>query len=271
MSLCAGALLAAACATSATGRKQLLLLPQDEMSAMGEKAFLELKGKEAAHGEPKTNEYVNCVARTVLAGAGAEDAQWEVVVFENDAVNAFALPGGKIGVYTGLLAVARAPDQLAAVIGHEIAHVTQQHGNERVSQAFVAEGGLAAASIALGGEGTKHDLAMAALGLGAQVGALMPFGRTQESEADAIGLDYMARAGFDPQAAVTLWQNMAAASGEGSMPEFLSTHPSHDVRIEDLQARMPAALAVYREARSKGIVPDCVPSRALRKLPRPTP
>lgn len=223
---------------------------------MGEKAFLDLKSKEPARGEAGTNAYVDCVARAVLRGAGADPSKWEVVVFDSDEVNAFALPGRKIGVYTGLLAVAKAPEQLAAVLGHEVAHVTQRHGNERVSQAFVAEGGLAAASVALGGEGPKHDLALAALGIGAQVGALMPFGRTQESEADVIGLDYMARAGFDPRGAVELWKNMSGASGD-AMPEFLSTHPSHDTRIENLEGRMLPALGTYRDVRANGVVPRC--------------
>jgi predicted Zn-dependent protease len=267
-SFIAGGLLLGACATSATGRQQLLLLPEDELSAMGEKAFRDLKSKEPAHAEAGTNAYVDCVARAVLLGAGVNAAKWEVVVFESKEVNAFALPGGKIGVYTGLLEVANAPEQLAAVLGHEVAHVTQRHGNERVSQAFVAEGGMAAASAALGGEGAKHDLALAALGIGAEVGVLMPFGRTQESEADVIGLDYMARAGFDPQGAVALWKNMSAASGD-SLPEFLSTHPSHDTRIRNLEQRLPPALVTYGDARAKGIVPRCLAigsPRALTKM-----
>jgi len=252
------ALSLAACATTATGRQQLLLLPEDELGAMGEKAFLELKSQQPAYAEVGTNAYVDCVARAVLRGAGGDPSKWEVVVFESDDVNAFALPGRKIGVYTGLLEVATSPDQLAAVLGHEVAHVTQRHGNERVSQAFVAEGGMAAADAALGGEGPERDLALAALGVGVQVGALMPFGRTQESEADVVGLDYMARAGFDPEAAVTLWQNMSAASGD-SLPEFLSTHPSHDTRIANLQRRLPPALVTYQEARASGVVPHCSP------------
>jgi predicted Zn-dependent protease len=231
-------------------------MPEDELSAMGREAFLSMKQEEPVDTEPRTNQYVGCVARTLLGAIDAEPAKWEVVVFDSEEANAFALPGRKIGVFTGILEVARTQDQLAAVLAHEVAHVTQRHSNERVSQAFVAEGGLAAASVALGGEGETHDLAMAALGIGAQVGVLMPFARTQESEADSVGLEYMARAGFDPRAAVALWQNMEAAGG-GSPPEFLSTHPSHETRIGDLQERMPSAWELFQVARSRGEAPRC--------------
>lgn len=250
-----------ACTTTATGRKQLLLMPEDEVAAMGRQAFLSIKREEPIERSPTTNDYVRCVADRLLDAIGTEGARWEVVVFEDPAANAFALPGGKIGVYTGLFEIARNQDELAAVLAHEIAHVTQRHGNERVSQAFVAQGGLTAASLALGGEGgADRDLVLAALGIGAEVGVLMPFGRAQESEADVVGLDYMARAGFDPRGAVSLWRNMARVAGD-SPPQFLSTHPSHETRLEDLQARMPAALAASRAARARGESPQCARER----------
>jgi predicted Zn-dependent protease len=250
-------LLGAACATTATGRKQLILMPDDELDAMGQQAFMSMKKEEPLDPAPRTNQYVNCVAHAVLGAIDADVAQWEVVVFESKEANAFALPGRKIGVFTGMLGVAKTQDQLAAVLAHEVAHVTERHSNERVSQAFVAEGGMAAASVALGGEGTTHDLAMAALGVGAEYGVLMPFSRTQESEADIVGLENMARAGFDPRGAVELWKNMEAAAG-GSPPEFLSTHPSHETRIQDLEARLPAAMELYEAAKARGEAPRCM-------------
>ena len=251
-----GALLLTACATTATGRKQLLLVPEDELSAMGEQAFQQIKQEQPIASEPGITRYVRCVTAAVVRAAGEGPSKWEVVVFEEESPNAFALPGGKIGVHSGLLEIANTEDQLAAVLAHEIAHVTQGHSNERVSQAFVAEGGLAAASLALGGGGTEHDLAMAALGLGAQVGVLMPFGRAQESEADVIGLEYMARAGFDPRGAVALWKNMAAAAN-AAPPEFLSTHPSDESRITNLERHMPSALALHQAATGQGESPHC--------------
>ncbi len=234
------------------------------MSAMGREAFLSVKREERIDTNPRTNHYVDCVAHALLAANGAKPEQWEVVVFDSKEANAFALPGRKIGVYTPMLELANTQDQLAAVLGHEIAHVTQRHSNERVSQTFVAEGGLAAASAAIGSGGETRDLAIAALGVGAQLGVLMPFGRTQEREADVVGLEYMAQAGFDPRGAVQLWKNMEAAEG-GSPPEFLSTHPSHEHRIADLEKRMPAALQVYQAARSRGEAPRCTVESVSRR------
>ncbi|HXG27363.1 MAG TPA: M48 family metallopeptidase [Nevskiales bacterium] len=243
-----------ACATSPLGRKTLRFFPEGEMAQMGAAAFQETREKTPESKDGKQNAYVTCIAGALTREVPGDQA-WEVVVFEDKAANAFALPGGKIGVYTGLLRVARSQDQLAAVIGHEIAHVTAQHANERVSTAFAAQAGLNIVDAIYGGTSAGQN-AMALLGLGTQVGILLPFGRAQESEADLLGLDTMARAGFDPREAVTLWQNMAQAGG-GAPPEFLSTHPSHDTRIEDLQKRMPEALKLYDAARVAGKKPKC--------------
>lgn len=248
-----------ACTSSPLGRKQLLLVPNDQMNGMGLAAFEEMKGTLPVETDPGVNAYVRCVAEAVLAVT--EDAtgvvDWEVVVFRDDTPNAFALPGGRIGVHTGLLDVARTPDQLAAVIGHEIAHVLARHGNERVSTGMVAQLGLGVLDQVLGDpEDENHDTLMALLGLGAQVGVMLPFGRSHESEADLMGLDLMAKAGFDPGASVALWENMAAAGGP-SPPEFMSTHPSHGRRIEGLEGRMAKARGFYGDARASGREPDC--------------
>lgn len=254
------AVLVAACATTATGRKQLTLMPNDELNAMGAQAFQDLKREQPVENDTATVQYVRCVARVLAEQVDGQADRWEVVVFDDETANAFALRGGHIGVHTGLLSVAKTPDQLAAVLGHEIAHVTQQHSNERVSQAFLAQGGLAAASIALDDASSEsRAVAMAALGLGVQYGVLMPFSRTQESEADVVGLDYMAKAGFDPKAAIDLWHNMAAASS-GAPAEFLSTHPSEENRIKRLSEHMDGALKLHDEARASGRAPSCKPA-----------
>jgi predicted Zn-dependent protease len=186
-----------------------------------------------------------------ITNALPEKRAWEVVVFRDDSANAFALPGGKIGVHTGLLKVAQNQDQLAAVIGHEIAHVLAEHGKERVSEQLVAQGGMSLLSAVIGNpEDPRHGLLMGALGLGAQFGVLLPHSRAQESEADIVGLDYMAKAGFDPRQSVNLWQNMAAAGG-GQQPEFMSTHPSHGTRIQNLQAAIPKALVTLEQSGKK--------------------
>jgi predicted Zn-dependent protease len=248
-------LLLAACATSPTGRHTLRFFPESEMAQMGAAAFQETKQKTPESKDGGKSRYVSCVANAITASLKGGNAAWEVVVFEDKAANAFALPGGKIGVYTGLLQVAKTQDQLAAVIGHEVAHVQARHANERVSTAFTAQAGLNVVDAIYGGTGAGRN-AMALLGLGTQVGILLPFNRAQESEADILGLDNMARAGFDPREAVTLWQNMSKA-GNGAPPEFLSTHPAHKTRIEDLQKRMPEALRLYDAARVAGKKPKC--------------
>jgi predicted Zn-dependent protease len=255
------ALVVAACAVSPTGRKQLTLIPEDQMITMGAQAFEDIQQQEPIEKDPAVFAYVQCVADalTVLPDVREAQSDWEVTVFASDTVNAFALPGGKIGVYTGLLSVAETPSQLAAVMGHEVAHVLARHGNERVSQQVAVgetmgliEGWLSSG----GGGGAGQQAAMALLGVGAKVGILLPFSRAHESEADAMGKTLMARAGFDPRESVTLWQNMGRA-GNGGTPEFLSTHPSHDTRIRDLQEGMDAAVALYEESRAAGRVPQC--------------
>jgi predicted Zn-dependent protease len=241
-------LLLAACATSPTGRNQLKLFSEEKIAEMGVQSYQQMKQEEPIDNSTADNRYVKCVADAITNVTGGE---WEVTVFKDDQVNAFALPGGKIGVYSGLLDVAKSDDQLAAVIGHEVGHVLADHGNERVSQQAATQGGLQVVSAFLRGSGGGGNQAvMSALGLGAQVGILLPFSRTQESEADTIGLELMARAGFDPRESVALWQNMAAAGGE-KPAEFMSTHPSNESRINNLQSHMNKAMQLYQQAPNK--------------------
>ena len=249
------ATLIAACATSPLGRRQLLLMPADQVAQMGVTAYAQMKAEQPLSADQQINTRVECVSAALLSVAGDAGA-WEVTVFQDAAANAFALPGQKIGVNTGLLNVAKTPDQLAAVIGHEIGHVQAQHGNERMSVQFATQTGLQLLN-AMSGEGSEERaLVIAALGAGAQFGVVLPFSRSHESEADLIGLELMARAGFDPRASVTLWQNMAAASN-GAPPELLSTHPAHDTRIRDLQKNMAPAVGLYQQAQAAGRRPDC--------------
>ncbi|MGR2769745.1 M48 family metallopeptidase [Photobacterium ganghwense] len=230
------AALLSACTSSPTGRQQVLLFSEQDMSQLGAQSFDALKQEEKIYTDRKTNQYVQCVTNALTAKLPGTQAysQWEVVVFDSDQINAFALPGGKIGVYTGLLKVAVNQDQLATVIGHEIGHVMAQHSNERLSRSQLANMGMQISSMAMSGT-QYHDMAMAGLGLGMQYGVLMPYGRSQESESDIIGLRLMAEAGFDPNESIYLWQNMAKASGGNQPPELLSTHPSHSTRIDDLR------------------------------------
>lgn len=247
----------AACTSSPTGRPQLQLFPDDQMAEMGVAAFQEIKQKTPSSRDRSVNQYVECVADAITRVV-APDTDWEVTVFQDDSANAFALPGGKIGVHTGLLKVAVNQHQLAAVIGHEIAHVKAEHSNARLSAAQVSQTGLVLVQVLTGTTTPAKSQLMGLLGLGVQYGVLMPYGRSQESEADILGLEYMARAGFDPRESVELWQNMAKQSGQ-QPPEFLSTHPSHGTRIDELQVNMPQALDLYQQARARGRTPNCGP------------
>ncbi|OOE65601.1 Zn-dependent protease [Salinivibrio sp. PR6] len=234
LSLCLMVMLSS-CSHSPTGRNQLLLFSGDDMANLGQRSFEEMKKSQPISDDKAINAYVQCVTAAILKVVPPQSnfSEWEVVVFDSDQVNAFALPGGKIGVYTGLLDVAKTPDQLAAVIGHEIGHVLADHSNERLSRSQLTALGLTITGITLS-DNPYGDLALAGLGLGVQVGILLPYNRAQESESDKIGLQLMHQAGFDPSASVTLWQNMAKAS-KGAPPELLSTHPSPDTRINALQ------------------------------------
>ena len=228
-----------ACASSPTGRQQVLLFSEQDMSQLGAQSFEQMKQQETVNTDPRTNQYVRCVTRALASQLPPESgfANWEVVVFDSKQVNAFALPGGKIGIYTGLLEVATNQDQLATVIAHEIGHVMAHHSNERLSRSQLANVGLQISSIAMKGT-DYHDVAMAGLGLGVQYGILMPYNRAQESESDIIGLRLMNDAGFDPNESINLWKNMAKAAGGNQPPELLSTHPSHSTRIDDLKAEI---------------------------------
>jgi predicted Zn-dependent protease len=249
----AALVLLSGCATSPTGRTQLALMPDSQMNDMGVQAFTNIKKKTPIEQGRTANSYVQCVAQAIIREVGGN---WEVVVFKDEDANAFALPGGKIGVNTGLLKVAENQDQLATVIGHEVMHVLSNHANERVSQKFAVEQGLGLISAAARPQTGTGKTLMGLLGVGAQFGVLLPYNRIQESEADLLGLDLMAKAGFDPRESTKLWINMGR-SGGGQPPQFLSTHPSHASRISDLQKHMPVALRLQEQARQLGKRPAC--------------
>ena len=250
------------CATSPTGRKQLILVSDSQVSGMGIQSFNQIKKTTPIESDPEINKYVKCVVDPLIkAQEGKTNVkEWEVVVFKDETANAFALPGGKIGVHTGILKVAKNDSQLATVLGHEVGHVIAHHGAERISQSVVTQIGMTGVNAYLAGKATSggtRQLILAGLGLGTQVGILLPYSRTHESEADQIGLDLMAQAGFDPKQGVILWENMKEASKGKSPPEFLSTHPAEETRIKNLNAQMPGALKTAEEAHKHGNNPVC--------------
>lgn len=205
------------------------------MSEMGTASFAELKTKTPTIKDPATYGYVKCITDRLLVSMNEDPKTWQIEVFKDDSANAFALPGKKMGIHTGMIALAKNQDQIAAVIGHEIGHVIAKHSNERVSQATLAQTGMQVGSVVLGSDKGTDNLILGALGLGVQYGVMLPFSRSHETEADRMGQMYMAKAGFDPKEAAELWKLMG--KGGSKTPEFLSTHPSPESRIKDLSAR----------------------------------
>jgi metalloendopeptidase OMA1, mitochondrial len=235
-----------------TGRTSLILPVMDDV-AQGASAFADIKAKEKISNDPAVNERVLRIGRRIARAVGdaLPGAQWEFVVFDAPkTVNAFALPGGKVGVYTGLINLAESDDELAIVIGHEIAHVTARHGAERMSSGLIAAGAGILLDAQTQGK-RNHDLIVAGYGLAAG-GTMLAFSRAHESEADNIGIRYAARAGYDPRAAVIFWRKMAQSKSGAKPFELLSTHPSDERRIADLQQLMPQVLPLYEATKAKG-------------------
>lgn len=233
-----------------TGRRSLMIVSPGEEIQMGAAAFADLRAKEKTSTDAVINARINAIGRRIAEAVGSAlpGAKWEFVVFDDPkTVNAFALPGGKVGIYTGLIELADSDDEIAIVMGHEIAHVTARHGAERMSQGIVA-GLLGVGVEAASRDSRNRDLIRAAYGIGA-TGATLAFSRANESEADYIGLRYAAKAGYNPTAAITFWRKMAKKK-EGAAPvKWLSTHPPHAERIADLQRWMPEVLPLYEAAR----------------------
>jgi len=244
------AMMLAACQTvPITGRSQLQLLGERQEAQLGLSAYRDALKKEKISGDPRLNDLVQRVGRRIAEATGKGDYQWEFKVVENDKmVNAFCLPGGKVAVYTGILPLTHDDAGLAAVMGHEVAHAVARHGGERLSQQLAVEGLVAAAAIGLAeGDSRRANLYAGLLGAGVAVGVLLPYSRLQESEADRLGLIFMAKAGYDPRAAVDFWRRMAdAGKGKAKPPEFLSTHPADDTRIRQIEKWLPEALSYYR-------------------------
>ena len=249
----AAALSRAACSSQPTQQTRA------EMEAESARAFNQMRASMPLVTDRETIDFVACVAQSVVEVLEPpyNDIEWELAIFESESVNAFAMPGGKIGVLSGLLRVTENQDQLATVIGHEIAHVTAEHSVNRAKQAGLTSFGINAVAIILGGgySGATYT-AQQALAAGAAFGISLPYKRGQESEADVIGLEYMAKAGFDPRQSVPLWQRMDASSGR-KPAEFLSTHPASETRIENLINEWQKTLPLYNQAVVEGRTPDC--------------
>lgn len=249
ISLLATMLLIAACTTvPLTGRKQFMVLPEGYEQSLGLTAYEQVLGQSKLSNDPKQNEMLQRVGARIAAAADKPNYKWEFKLIQDDkTVNAFCLPGGKVAFYTGIMPVCKDENGVAVVMGHEVSHALARHGGERLSQGILADVGFTALNEGM--KGANPDVrngVMAALGLGAQIGVLLPFGRKQESEADRIGLILMSEAGYDPHAAVDFWKRMDQLSEGKSPPQWLSTHPSHETRVRQIEEWMPEAMQHYK-------------------------
>lgn len=245
---CAALLLVVACATVPyTKRHQFnMVSPQDE-AKLGEQAYAEVLNKTPKSKNEEYQKRVRAVGERIAKAADQPDFKWEFNVLAGKDVNAFCLPGGKVAFWEAIMPICMSDEGIAVVMGHEVAHAVAHHGAERMSQTmgFQIVGELLSVGLAKSSPATR-DGAMQAFGLGAQVGVLLPFSRSHESEADHVGLILMAKAGYDPHEAVNFWQRMAKEAAGQKPPEFLSTHPSDERRIQQIQKWMPEALNYYK-------------------------
>jgi len=246
----AAVLLLAACETVPyTGRSQLNLLPEGSELQMGRQAYAEVLRQSAINRDPVANGQLEGVGRRIAAATGRTDFQWRFTLIESQEANAFCLPGGQVAVYTGILPITQDEAGLAVVLGHEISHAIAHHGAERISQSLLIQTGLAATQIGLANRDPATTRQVTSLlGAGAAVGVMLPWSRAQESEADHLGLIFMAKAGYDPHAAVAFWQRMTQAAKGRRPPEFLSDHPSDETRVRQIEAWIPEAMGYYRPA-----------------------
>jgi len=245
-----------------TGRRQLNLVSSSQEMQLGLTAFNDVKKETPISHDPAANAMVQKVGKRIAAVASKDlpNAQWEFIVFDSPEANAFCLPGGKVGVFKGLLAVANDESSLATVIGHEVAHAALHHGSERMSEAMLMQTGGQVLGSALGSASPTWQAAAAtAYGLTTKVGRELPHSRAQEMEADKVGVTFMARAGYNPQAALDFWKRFAAYSAKSgnasSTPTFLRTHPTDEQRIAALQKVIPQAMAEYQRSSGASATP----------------
>lgn len=242
-----------------TGRKQLSFIPQNQLISSSIDSYNQLLSQSKLSQDAQKKQMVVDVGKKIAASAEQfmrengmekelENYHWEFNLIEDDkTVNAFCMPGGKIAVYTGILPITQDENGLAVVMGHEVAHALANHGGERMSQLLIVQMGATSLSAALSGQPAQtQQLLLQAFGLGANVGVLLPYSRSHELEADHIGLILMARAGYDPRTAVPFWQRMSNL-GDERPPEFLSTHPAPEKRIQDIKNELPEALKYYEQ------------------------
>jgi metalloendopeptidase OMA1, mitochondrial len=244
-----------ACVTTPeTGRKAFIITSESQENEMGVQAFKEVLATAKLSQDTRLNTIIQRVANRIAEAANQPEYQWEFKLIDSDEKNAFCLPGGKVAVYTGILPIAANEAGLATILGHEVGHATARHGGQRITMALGTQLGMAAVNAFLGGNPNDdtNQIIMGALGVGLTVGAALPFSRSNESEADQIGLIYMARAGYDPHEGPKVWQRFSEQGAGGSI-EFLSTHPSNESRRAALEAQIERVLPDYERSPKVGL------------------
>lgn len=267
--------LLAACGTVPyTQRNQLMTISEAEEVELGEAAFQEVKSNASLIDDSRLR-LIRRVGERIAAATGRDGFRWEFIVIGSDEINAFALPRGKVAFYSGILPYCEGEDGVAAVMAHEVAHVLARHGAERLSQARILEfGGAALSAVFSGGSPVVQRGVRGAYGMGGKLGVLLPFSRKHEAEADEIGLVLMAKAGFDPNAALDFWHRFLVGGRGGQAPEILSSHPSGEERLRRLEELMPVAVEYYRKAVAvprrpedeSATTPDIPPEEIIRRL-----
>lgn len=254
LALMAGLFFLAACSAAPyTGRRQMIFVSEGEEAALGEDAYAHVLRDSVIAHQPEAERIVRKVGERIARVADKPNYKWEFTVINDpETVNAFALPGGKVATYTGIFTPARDEAGLAVVLGHEIAHVLARHPAERMSQGLLLQLGGVGLGVALGKNPAVANQVLQVYGVGAGVGVALPFSRSQETEADRIGLILMAKAGYDPRVALEVWERMEKKEGaKGVPPEFLSTHPGYETRVQQIRTFIPEALSYYRASNER--------------------
>lgn len=244
-------LIISACATTpVSNRSALILIPESQEVSLGKQSYNQILEKENESEDEQLNQIVQRVGQRIIAVSDMPKLEWEIKLIESDQKNAFALPGGKIAIYTGILSVAKNEAGLATVMSHEIAHVIARHGAQRMTQQILLQGAMLGAGLSMKNN-TQRNIILSALGVGVLYGLTLPFSRSHESEADQIGLIYMAKAGYDPSEAINFWQRFSTVKGDKGPPEWASTHPADATRMQGLRSYLSRAKYDYQNLKIK--------------------
>ena len=245
-----GLVISACTTTPVSNRSALILIPKSQEISLGIQSYNEILKREKESEDTQLNQIIRRVGQRIASVSDMPKLEWEIKLIESDQKNAFALPGGKIAIYTGILSVAKNEAGLATVMSHEIAHVIARHGAQRMTQQMLLQGAMIGAGLSMKNS-TQKNIVLSALGVGVLYGFTLPFSRLHESEADQIGLIYMAKAGYDPNEAINFWQRFGQVKGGKGGPEWASTHPADATRIQGLRSYLSRAKYDYQNVKVK--------------------